>query len=184
MEDGPSKRVLSLNHSHAVLTRYQFRVPIRSGVKSIRYKHGWIGGQDKWMITYRSDLAALARVETLRACSHVKGPAHEAHRGKNAHNTQRTCELEAKLLICYDRPTTQSTACVIRRLISTCERLVQPTISHSVKSNFRSSSFNMYLPFSLSLTHGAEPFLRSCQLCSYSRTCQHFIEPEGSLPCS
>jgi hypothetical protein len=26
--------------------------------------------------------------------------------------------------------------------------------------------------------------LRSCQLCSYSRTSQHFMEPEGSLPCS
>jgi hypothetical protein len=25
------------------------------------------------------------------------------------------------------------------------------------------------------LTHGAEPFLRSCQLCSYSRTSQHFM---------
>jgi hypothetical protein len=35
-----------------------------------------------------------------------------------------------------------------------------------------------------SLTHGAEPFLRSCQLCSYSKTCQHFMEPEGSLSCS
>jgi hypothetical protein len=30
-----------------------------------------------------------------------------------------------------------------------------------------------------SLTHGAEPFLRSFQLCSYSRTFQHFMEPEG-----
>jgi hypothetical protein len=35
-----------------------------------------------------------------------------------------------------------------------------------------------------SLTHGAEPFLRNCQLCSYSRTSRHFMEPEGSLPCS
>jgi hypothetical protein len=34
------------------------------------------------------------------------------------------------------------------------------------------------------LTYGAEPFLRSCQLCSPSRTLQHFIEPEGSIPCS
>jgi hypothetical protein len=34
------------------------------------------------------------------------------------------------------------------------------------------------------LTYGAEPFLRSCQLCSHSRTSQHFIEPEGSSPCS
>jgi hypothetical protein len=33
-----------------------------------------------------------------------------------------------------------------------------------------------------SLTHGAEPFLRSCQLCSHSRTSQHLMEPEGSLP--
>jgi hypothetical protein len=33
-----------------------------------------------------------------------------------------------------------------------------------------------------SLTHGAEPFLRSCQLCSYSRTSQHFMEPGGSTP--
>jgi hypothetical protein len=34
------------------------------------------------------------------------------------------------------------------------------------------------------LTHGAEPFLRSCQLCCYSRTSQHSMEPEDSLPCS
>jgi hypothetical protein len=27
-------------------------------------------------------------------------------------------------------------------------------------------------------------YLRSCQLCSPSRTPQHFIEPEGSMPCS
>jgi hypothetical protein len=33
-------------------------------------------------------------------------------------------------------------------------------------------------------TYGAEPFLRSCQLCSHSGTCQHFREPEGSSPCS
>jgi hypothetical protein len=34
------------------------------------------------------------------------------------------------------------------------------------------------------LTYGAEPFLRSRQLYSYSRTSQYFMEPEGSLPCS
>jgi hypothetical protein len=34
------------------------------------------------------------------------------------------------------------------------------------------------------LIYGAEPFLRSCQLCSPSRTPQHFMEPEGSIPCS
>jgi hypothetical protein len=32
--------------------------------------------------------------------------------------------------------------------------------------------------------HGPEPFLRSLQLCSYSRTSEHFMEPESSLPCS
>jgi hypothetical protein len=37
---------------------------------------------------------------------------------------------------------------------------------------------------SFSLIHGAEPFLRSCQLCSYSRPSQNFMEPEGSIPCS
>jgi hypothetical protein len=34
------------------------------------------------------------------------------------------------------------------------------------------------------LTYGAESFFRSCQLCSHSRTSQHFMEPEGTLPCS
>jgi hypothetical protein len=34
------------------------------------------------------------------------------------------------------------------------------------------------------LTYGAEPFLRSRQLCSPSWTSQHFMEPEGSIPCS
>jgi hypothetical protein len=29
-----------------------------------------------------------------------------------------------------------------------------------------------------SLTHGAEPFLRSCQLCSHSRNSQHFMDPK------
>jgi hypothetical protein len=32
--------------------------------------------------------------------------------------------------------------------------------------------------------HGTVPFLRKRQLCSYSRISQHFMEPEGSLPCS
>jgi hypothetical protein len=34
------------------------------------------------------------------------------------------------------------------------------------------------------LTHGAEPFWWSRQFCSFSRISQHFMEPEGSLPCS
>jgi hypothetical protein len=41
--------------------------------------------------------------------------------------------------------------------------------------------YNTFLP---SLIHGAEPFLRSRQLCSYSRSSQHFMEPECSSPCS
>jgi hypothetical protein len=31
---------------------------------------------------------------------------------------------------------------------------------------------------------GAEPFLRSRQLCSYPNIFQHFMDPGGSLPCS
>jgi hypothetical protein len=43
--------------------------------------------------------------------------------------------------------------------------------------------YNCCIPknISHSLTHGAEPFLRSHQLCRYSRTFQHFMEHEGSL---
>jgi hypothetical protein len=43
---------------------------------------------------------------------------------------------------------------------------------------------NFRLHHLIIITHEAEPFLRSCQLCSYSRTSQHFMQPEGSLPCS
>jgi hypothetical protein len=38
--------------------------------------------------------------------------------------------------------------------------------------------------FHVTITHRADPFFRSRQLCSYSRRSQHFMEPEGSLPCS
>jgi hypothetical protein len=34
------------------------------------------------------------------------------------------------------------------------------------------------------LTCGAEPFLRSRQLCGHTRTAQHFMESEDSSPCS
>jgi hypothetical protein len=40
------------------------------------------------------------------------------------------------------------------------------------------------ISFIHSFIHGAEPFLRSCQLYRYSRTSHHFMEPEGSLQCS
>jgi hypothetical protein len=42
----------------------------------------------------------------------------------------------------------------------------------------------IYYSGTKSLIHGGETFLRSCQLCSFSRTWQHFMEPKGSLPCS
>jgi hypothetical protein len=44
--------------------------------------------------------------------------------------------------------------------------------------------FKSYNFITHSLTHGAEPFLRSSQLFRYSRTYQHFMELEGSSPCS
>jgi hypothetical protein len=48
--------------------------------------------------------------------------------------------------------------------------------------------FTFFLSFFLSLFisfhHRAEPFLGNRRLCSYSRTSQHFMEPEGSSPCS
>jgi hypothetical protein len=46
------------------------------------------------------------------------------------------------------------------------------------------SKSSVGIEFYHSLTHGAEPFLRSCQLCSYSRNSEQFMEPESSLPCS
>jgi hypothetical protein len=34
------------------------------------------------------------------------------------------------------------------------------------------------------LSYRAEPILRNCQLCSHSRTSQHFKEPKGTISCS
>jgi hypothetical protein len=47
-----------------------------------------------------------------------------------------------------------------------------------------SLQYNLVIGSYESLTLGAEPFLRSFQMCSYSKTSQHFMEHEGSLPCS
>jgi hypothetical protein len=44
--------------------------------------------------------------------------------------------------------------------------------------------FKRRFVFVLLLTYGAEPFFRSWQLCSHSRTSQRFMEPEDSLPYS
>jgi hypothetical protein len=46
------------------------------------------------------------------------------------------------------------------------------------------SLWNMSTFRTISLFHGAESFLRSHQLLSYSGISQHFMEPEGSLPYS
>jgi hypothetical protein len=61
--------------------------------------------------------------------------------------------------------------------------IVRSYITPAVK---KASLNNLLISYILthSLTHGAEPFLRSCQLCSYSRISQHVMEPEDSLPCS
>jgi hypothetical protein len=56
---------------------------------------------------------------------------------------------------------------------------VSPTITSSCRPHRQTLSFITYL-----LIYGAEPFLRSCQLRNPSGTSQHFMEPEGSIPCS
>jgi hypothetical protein len=48
----------------------------------------------------------------------------------------------------------------------------------------RRPQYHLCLLTKHSLIHGAEPFLRSCQLCSYLRNSQHFIEPESSSWCA
>jgi hypothetical protein len=66
--------------------------------------------------------------------------------------------------------------------VSICRHLHQVMFKYI--SVITELSVNMsHITYSL-ITHEAEPYLRSCQLCSYSRTSQHFMEPEGSLPCS
>jgi hypothetical protein len=54
---------------------------------------------------------------------------------------------------------------------------------HVVWSDYR-RGLGFDIGFINLLTYGAELFLRSCQLCSYSRISQHFMEPECSLPSS
>jgi hypothetical protein len=50
--------------------------------------------------------------------------------------------------------------------------------------SFRTANFwNTTLQTTYLFTHGAEPFMRSRQMCSHLRTSQHFMESEGSLSC-
>jgi hypothetical protein len=48
----------------------------------------------------------------------------------------------------------------------------------------RQMTRTVQLAYTYLLTHGAETFSRSRQLCSHSRTSQHFMEPDGSIPYS
>jgi hypothetical protein len=61
--------------------------------------------------------------------------------------------------------------------------VIEP-IAASVLTSIGALIFCRYCYHCNLLTHGAEPFLRSRQSCSHSRTSQHLIEPEGSIPCS
>jgi hypothetical protein len=69
-----------------------------------------------------------------------------------------------------------------------------PPCKHGSSKQFRTASFSkpqfhsgwtrniIWSPNKNSLTHGAEPFSRSRQLRSHSKTSQRFMEPESSLP--
>jgi hypothetical protein len=46
------------------------------------------------------------------------------------------------------------------------------------------STHDLYDPYFRTKSMDLEPFLRSHQLHTYSRISQHFMEYEGSLPCS
>jgi hypothetical protein len=56
-------------------------------------------------------------------------------------------------------------------------------MSHSSSDPLTCESYMLLWQYSNS-AHGAEPFLKSRQSLSHSRISQHFMEPEGSLPCS
>jgi hypothetical protein len=61
--------------------------------------------------------------------------------------------------------------------------LCPPQIPHDMTwARTWPAAVHLYHSITHSLTHRAEPFLRSCQLCSHSRTSQQFMEPVGSLP--
>jgi hypothetical protein len=86
------------------------------------------------------------------------------------HFLKLVCRIHLSL---EDNDTTQ-TLPVLLYIAFTCT-----TENYSSVSMYRSKKKIIFL-----LTYGAEPFLRSCQLCSQSGTSQHFKEPEGSSPCT
>jgi hypothetical protein len=70
---------------------------------------------------------------------------------------------------------------IMNRLCTWYNVALEPCLCHVMWNSAPYSYFNTST-LTHPLTHGAEAFLRSCQLCSHSRTSQHFMEPEGSLP--
>jgi hypothetical protein len=75
-----------------------------------------------------------------------------------------------------------------QKLTCTIKWILMHTYSYEYIDDLFKCNYKQHIKFSKGvwclLTYGAEPFLRSCQLCSNSGTSQHFKEPEGSSPCS
>jgi hypothetical protein len=72
---------------------------------------------------------------------------------------------------------------LILDLLDILQTKLQLIITVSTVRNYnRDNTLNASVTYLL--TYGAESSLRSCQLCSPSRTPQDFMEPEGSIPCS
>jgi hypothetical protein len=61
---------------------------------------------------------------------------------------------------------------------------VQVYVIRSFTSSSEACCNFMYTSILCSLCTYLLPFLRSSQLCSHSRTSQHFMEPEGLITCS
>jgi hypothetical protein len=73
------------------------------------------------------------------------------------------------------------------RLCRTCNRSFMETefVCTVLNAHYIIATSRMW--YTNTLTHSLmrlSPSSKSCQLCSYSRTSQHSMEPEGSLPCS
>jgi hypothetical protein len=73
-----------------------------------------------------------------------------------------------------------SEGCVEMQLARCSPILAPHLVVHSVASPLLYKYQKCLLTYLLA--YGAEPFLRSHQLCSHSRT-SHFMEPEGSIQC-
>jgi hypothetical protein len=75
--------------------------------------------------------------------------------------------------------------CYLRSYIADVNYLKKITRLNSKKTYWTYKRVLNFCPKTFSyLFHGAEPFLRSRQLCTYTSASQHFMKFEGSLPCS